>query len=306
MERATRVEIPRVRFGRVHAHAVPPGEAIDLIVDRARCGRGGFVLTPNVDHIAIAQHSPALADAYQRVFLSLADGMPMVLAARVLGLPLSAKVSGSDVFEPLLERCAEEGLPVFFLGSTAELNERAISILKERYPAIEITGYDDSHVDPEGDPAVVLKALHRARVSGARIIICSLPPSKQVILSQFMWEYAPAIGVATGGALGFFVGDVKRAPVWVSRISFEWLWRLAQEPARLWRRYLIEDTAAVPVFLGMVFRRMAGRNMAETEVIDTTPEIEVVPELGLSLLQTPVTQELAGAAAIEPLESLAG
>ena len=84
--------------------------------------------------------------------------------------------------------------------------------MKDRYPDIEITGYDDSMFDPERDPATAVHALHRARASGARIIICSLPPAKQVLLSQFMWEYAPAVGVATGGALGFFVGDVKRAP----------------------------------------------------------------------------------------------
>ena len=235
MERAVQRELSRVRFGRIHAHAVEQDEAIDLIVARARGGLGGFVLTPNVDHIAIAQHSPALVDAYRRSFLSLPDGMPMVLASRLLGLPLRSKVSGSDVFEPLLARCAEEGLPVFFLGSTADTCERAILMLKDRYPDDRDHRLRRLDFDPEHDPATAVQALHRARASGARIIICSLPPAKQVLLSQFMWEYAPAVGVATGGALSFFVGDVKRAPAWVSRLSFEWLWRLVHEPARLWR-----------------------------------------------------------------------
>jgi N-acetylglucosaminyldiphosphoundecaprenol N-acetyl-beta-D-mannosaminyltransferase len=267
MERAIYRELPRVRFGRVHAHAVDAEEAIELIVARAQSGEGGFVLTPNVDHIAIAQRSPAMADAYRRVFLSLADGMPMVLASRFLKLPLTAKVSGSDVFEPLLARCADERLPVFFLGSTGELNERAILQLKRSHPHIEITGYDDSHFDPENDPETAVRALRRARGTGARIIICSLPPAKQVLLSQFMWEYAPAVGVATGGALSFYVGDVKRAPAWVSRLSFEWLWRLIHEPARLWRRYLIEDIAAFPVFAGMVVKRLTGRRLSEPELV---------------------------------------
>jgi len=282
MERAVQRELPRVRFGRIHAHAVEKAEAIELIVARARGGLGGFVLTPNVDHIAIAQHSPALVDAYRRSFLSLPDGMPMVLAARFLGLPLRSKVSGSDVFEPLLARCAEEGLPVFFLGSTADSCERAILTLKDRYPTIEITGYDDSMFDPEHDPQTAIHALHRARASGARIVICSLPPSKQVLLSQFMWEYAPAVGVATGGALGFFVGDVKRAPRWISRLSFEWLWRLSHEPARLWRRYLIEDAAALPVFFHMVLDRLAGRSLSDVDVVEiaglrTTPPLPPEP-----------------------------
>jgi N-acetylglucosaminyldiphosphoundecaprenol N-acetyl-beta-D-mannosaminyltransferase len=273
MERAMMRELPRVRFGRVHVHALSSAEAIDLIVARARGGLGGFVMTPNVDHIAIAQRSPALVEAYRRCFLSLADGMPMVLLSRLLRLPLQAKVSGSDVFEPLLARCAKERLPVFFLGSTADLNERAILELQQRYPEIRITGSDDSYFDVDCDRDVAGRVLRQARASGARIIICSLPPAKQVLLSEYMWDYAPAVGVATGGALSFFVGDVKRAPAWVSYLSFEWLWRLAHEPGRLWRRYLVEDVAALPVFVAMVVKRLLGRPQARMDVVPLTGHI---------------------------------
>src|SRR3954447_25550333 len=122
MERALLRDLPRVRFGRIHAHAVEREEAIDLIVERAQTDLGGFVLTPNVDHIAQAQRSTSLVDAYRRCFLSLPDGMPLVMISRLLGLPLRTKVSGSALFEPLLARCAEERLPIYFFGSTAELN----------------------------------------------------------------------------------------------------------------------------------------------------------------------------------------
>ena len=268
MERALLRDLPRVRFGRIHAHGVEREEAIDLIVERAQSDLGGFVLTPNVDHIAQAQRSTSLVHAYQRCFLSLPDGMPLVMICRLLRLPLHTKVSGSDIFEPLLARCAKEGLPIYFFGSTSELNERATLMLKERYPEIEITGYDDSFYDPECDDGTAVRALHQARASGARVIICSLPPAKQVLLSQYMWEYAPAVGVATGGALSFFVGDIKRAPSWISRSGLEWLYRLVQEPTRLWRRYLVEDFAAFPVFAGMVLRRLAGRSLSEPEVMN--------------------------------------
>jgi N-acetylglucosaminyldiphosphoundecaprenol N-acetyl-beta-D-mannosaminyltransferase len=263
MERALQRQPPLVRFGRVHAHSVEADEAIDMIVDRATHGDGGFVLTPNVDHIAIAQRSPAFVDAYRRAFLSLPDGMPMIMLCRLLRLPVRAKVSGSDLFEPLMARCARERLPIFFLGSTADSCERAIRLLKERYPDIEVTGYDDSFFDPELDSGTAIRAFHRARASGARVIMCNLPPTKQVLLSQYMWEYAPAVGVATGGALGFFVGDEKRAPTWVSQSGFEWLYRLVQSPRRLWRRYLVDDLAAFPVFVSMLLRRLAGQSLCE-------------------------------------------
>jgi N-acetylglucosaminyldiphosphoundecaprenol N-acetyl-beta-D-mannosaminyltransferase len=197
--------------------------------------------------------------------------MPLVMMSRLLRLPLPAKVSGSDLFEPLLARCADERLPVFFLGSTAESCERATHMLKERYPGIEITGYDDSVFDPELDSGGAMRAFHRARASGARIIICSLPPAKQVLLSQYQWEYAPAVGVATGGALGFFVGEVKRAPKWVSNSGLEWMYRLAMEPRRLWRRYLVEDFGAFPVFAGMLIRRMLGLPLYEPARAEVVP-----------------------------------
>ena len=304
MERAMRRELTRVRFGHIHAHVISPRDAIEVIVARARGGLGGFVMTPNVDHIAIAQRSPALVDAYRRCFLSLADGMPMVLASRLLRLPLVTKVSGSDVFEPLLARCADEGLPVFFLGSTSDLNERAILLLKETYPHIEITGYDDSFFDVERDPDTAAQALRRARASGARIVICSLPPAKQVLLSQLMWEYAPAVGVATGGALSFFVGDVKRAPAWVSKMSFEWMWRLVHEPARLWRRYLIEDVAAFPVFGGMLVERLRRRAQTSTDVVVLSePPLHAVPEPAIEVSSFHVDVGTATSADEESLAS---
>src|SRR6478672_3470011 len=140
MERVVR----RIRYGRVFAHGVEHDEAIDLIVARAKTGLGGFVLTPNADHIAMAQRSKALVGAYRRCFLSLPDGMPLVAMSRLLRLPLHRKVSGSDLFEPLLARCAREGLPIFFFGSSAETCQQASAVLEQRYPEIEITGYDDS------------------------------------------------------------------------------------------------------------------------------------------------------------------
>ena len=118
---------------------------------------------PNVDHIAIAQRSAAFAGAYRRTFLSLPDGIPMIMLCRLLRLPVRAKVSGSDLFEPLMARCAQEGLPIFFLGSTADSCQRAIQLLKERYPGIDVTGYDDSFFHPDLDSGTAVRAFHRAR-----------------------------------------------------------------------------------------------------------------------------------------------
>lgn len=253
-----------VQFGPICVHAVSMAEAIDLIARRAASGEGGFVLTPNVDHVAMARRNPELVSAYQRAFLSLADGMPLVAISRLLRLPLREKVSGSDLFEPLMARCARDRLPVFFIGATREACEVATQRLRTNHPGMEVAGYDSSIFDLDANPDGVIAVLRRARESGARLIVVCLPPRKQLLLSRFEGEYRPALGIGAGSALAFYVGWVRRAPAWVSRLGFEWLYRLSQEPRRLWRRYLIEDLAALPVLARMSFDRLRGRPLSRT------------------------------------------
>jgi N-acetylglucosaminyldiphosphoundecaprenol N-acetyl-beta-D-mannosaminyltransferase len=237
-------------------------EAIDLIASRAANGRGGFVLTPNVDHLSISMRDPAFAAAYRRCFLSLADGMPLVAFSRLFGLPVREKVSGSDLFEPLMARCASEGLGVFFLGATTQTCEAAASKLRSRYPAIQITGFDASVFDLERDPEGAAQALRGAREGGARVIVVCLPPLKQMMLAHFEDEYRPAIGIGAGSALAFYVGSTRRAPAWMSRWSLEWLFRLAQEPRRLARRYSVEAVVVVPLLVRMAWDRIRGRKVS--------------------------------------------
>jgi N-acetylglucosaminyldiphosphoundecaprenol N-acetyl-beta-D-mannosaminyltransferase len=258
-------EVDAVQFGPICAHAVSMAEAIDLIARRAASGEGGFVLTPNMDHIAMARRNPDMVAAYRGAFLSLADGVPLVAISRLLRLPIREKVSGSDLFEPLMARCAHDRLPVFFIGATREACEEASQKLRTEHPSIEVAGYDASIFDVDGNPDGVVATLHRAREAGARLIMVCLPPRKQLLLSRFEDEYRPAVGIGAGSALSFYAGHLRRAPAWVSRLGFEWLYRLVQEPRRLWRRYLLEDVAALPVLARMVYDRLRGKALSRPD-----------------------------------------
>ena len=253
-------EVAVVDFGPVHAHAVTIEQALALIVRRALGGRGGFVLTPNVDHISMATRDREFAAAYQRCFLALVDGMPLVAMSRLLGLPVAQKISGSDLFEPLMAQCARHDVPVFFLGATETACQAAERRLLARHPLLRIVGHDSSWFDLDRDANQARAVLQRARDAGARLIVTCLPPRKQAaILCRFEAEYRPAVGIGVGSALSFYVGEIARAPAWMSRAGLEWLHRLGQEPRRLWRRYLVEGFYAVPVFARMARDRLAGR-----------------------------------------------
>lgn len=250
-----------VEFGPLHAHAVSMPEAVELIARRAASGRGGFVLTPNLDHLARARVDPELRAAYERAFLSLADGVPLVAVSRLLGLSLREKVSGSDLFEPLMVRCAQDGLPVFVVGASPAVCEAAFARLRAAHPAIRLVGFDTSLFDLDARPEQAAAALRRARDAGARIVLACVPPAKQLMLHRFEDEYRPAVGIGAGSTLAFYAGAVRRAPRFVSRIGLEWLYRLCQEPRRLWRRYLLEDPKALPVLARMVYDRLRGRRL---------------------------------------------
>lgn len=266
-ERETEV----VAFGGIRAHAVSTDEAVDLIARRAASGRGGFVLTPNLDHLALSRKNPDFGAAYARVFLSLADGMPLVATSRLLRLPVREKVSGSDLFEPLMARCARDRLPVFFLGASPETCEAAGRKLRVQYPGIELAGYDASRFDMDVAPAAAREAFRKARDRGARVILACLPSVKTLMLFHFEDDYRPAVGLGVGAALAFYTGELPRAPALMSRLGLEWAYRLSREPGRLWRRYLLEDPQALPILARMALDRLRGRPLHHACRLVTSP-----------------------------------
>jgi N-acetylglucosaminyldiphosphoundecaprenol N-acetyl-beta-D-mannosaminyltransferase len=263
--------VPEVRFGPVRAHAVSLDEAVDLIARRAASGRGGYVLTPNLDHLALALRTPELAAAYDGAFLSLVDGMPLVAASRLLGLPVRERVAGSDLFAPLLARCAADGLPVYFLGASESACVAGGARLRAEHPSVVIAGTDSGRFDLDADPEGARAALRRARDAGARLIVLCLPTLKQLMLSRFEDDYRPAVAIGAGATLDFYAGEVQRAPMWVRRVGLEWAHRLSQQPSRLWRRYLVENPRALSVFTGMALAKARGRALVRPCRIEISP-----------------------------------
>jgi len=245
----------RIRVGALELDALSKAEALDAIVRLVREGRGGTVFTPNVDHIVQAEHSQAFREAYSRTALSLVDGTPVLWAARLLGTPLPEKLSGSDLFEPLLERARVEKLRIALLGGGPGVAELAASNLRERLPGLQI-------VDTLS-PRLALSAteeehsaVQRLQQAKADLIFVCLGAPKQELFSDRNREaLAPAVLVGFGAAVDFAAGTVPRAPAWVSRAGLEWAFRLGREPRRLAARYLLRD----PEFLKIVVLQALAR-----------------------------------------------
>lgn len=248
--------LTKVRFGSIHADSVTFREAIDHVVDLVRDGNGGYVVTPNVDHIVLAEHDEGLRLAYADSALSLADGMPLIWMARVLRLPIPEKISGSDIMLPLIERAEQDGLRVYFLGGAPGVAEAASATLLTKFPKLEICGHDAPPLGFEKDPAVLQKVLDKAKAAKPHLIFVALGcPKQELFMRMARRELSPAVLLGIGASLDFIAGSQTRSPAWMSKVGLEWTYRLAKDPKRMAHRYLVRDRAIAGIFL----RQLLGR-----------------------------------------------
>lgn len=241
----------RLVIGTVPIDVVSFQEALHRIEALVEAGRGGTVFTPNVDHIVLAETDAEFREGYLRASLSLVDGMPLVWASRLLGTPLPEKVSGSDLLLPLAELAGKKGWPVYLVGGGPGVAERVGAELSRRF-GTTVCGLASPRIDlsPSGE-ASSREALERIRAAKPRLVFVALgSPKQEIFIHRYVDSMRPAVAVGVGASFDFLVGVQSRAPRWVSRMGMEWLFRLAMNPKRLWRRYLLND----PKFLG-IFRR---------------------------------------------------
>jgi N-acetylglucosaminyldiphosphoundecaprenol N-acetyl-beta-D-mannosaminyltransferase len=228
--------------------------ALDAIDRLVSAKQGGTVFTPNVDHVVMAEHDERFRDAYRAAALSLVDGAPVLWASRLLRTPLPQKVSGSDLVMPLMQRAAERGYRVYFLGGAEGVAELARSKLMAALPGLNIVGTDASRISVETDPGGGDPVVERIREARPDLILVALGAPKQELWSYSRTQaLSPAVLIGLGASLDFVAGVQKRAPTWMSKVGLEWLFRLAQEPRRLAGRYLLRD----PQFFWILARQLA-------------------------------------------------
>jgi N-acetylglucosaminyldiphosphoundecaprenol N-acetyl-beta-D-mannosaminyltransferase len=227
-------------------------EAIDEIERLVDAGAGGGIFTPNVDHVVQVEKNLELRSAYERIALSLVDGQPLVWASRLLGSPLPEKISGSDLVLPLMRRAHERRWRVYLLGGPPGVGAEAAEKIKQGYD-VDIVGIDAPRVRPDGhadDEAVVLERIEAVRPH--IVLVAFGAPKQELFIHNVVPRVRPAVLLGIGASLDFVAGRVRRAPRWMSRSGLEWVFRLAQEPRRLARRYLVED----PKFALVLLRTM--------------------------------------------------
>lgn len=255
--------VSALSFGTLDVDCVELDEAVTSIMEMTRSSGVEVVVTPNVDHVMRCATDDDFANAIRRASLRVADGQPLVLISRFLRLPLRTKLSGSDLLVPVLAAAARDGVPVFLFGSTPDNVQVAQANLLAATPGLDIVGHASpfyNATDP--DTPEFLEALDALHASTARLIIMAFGSPKQEVMVDQLRDRLPAgCYCCFGAAIDFSAGAVRRAPHVMSKLGIEWMWRLALEPTRLWRRYLVDDIGIVAVFARMTLRRVRGQSM---------------------------------------------
>lgn len=217
-------------------------QVVDRIVAASLSGRGGVVVTPNIDILRQAVDGGQAQTLVARADLVVADGMPIVWASRLGGTSLPERVTGADLVKTLSTAAADTGLSVFLLGGDFGVAERARDRLVRLNPRLRVAG---THCPPLGfeDDELQLALIDRLlTATRPDIVYVALGFPKQEALAERLRQRFPSIWfLGVGGAFSMLTGDVSRAPRMVQRLGLEWLYRLAQEPTRLFRRYLVLD-----------------------------------------------------------------
>lgn len=239
----------RLFIGKVPVDVLTLSEALDAIERLVTEQRGGFVFTPNVDHVVSVDRNPDFERAYARASLSLADGMPIVWASRLLGQPLPERVAGSDLVGPLLERAGQRGWRVYFLGAGPGVAEKAAAVARERW-GTNVVGTDAPMVDSRDAAQSERIAAQLVEARPDLVLMAFGAPKQELLIDRIADRVKPAVLLGIGASLDFIAGTVRRAPGVLRKAGLEWAYRLAQEPRRLWRRYLVED----PRFLAILLR----------------------------------------------------
>lgn len=224
------------------------------VVEWARRGESRYVCAVCVHTVMEAYGSAAVGRAVAGADLVTPDGMPLVWGLRLLGARRASRVYGPDLMALVLAAAEREGLPVGFYGGAPETLGKLVDAVRRRHPALEVA-YAWSPpfrpLRPEEDEEVIRPICS----SGARILFVGLGAPKQELWMHAHRGRIRAVMLGVGAAFDFLAGTKRQAPRWLMPLGLEWLFRLAAEPGRLWKRYLKHNPRFVVLFAGQVLGR---------------------------------------------------
>lgn len=228
---------------------VDRSQALGRLEEYIRSGEPHLVFCANVSALVTWRRDPVLQRVYRETDLLTVDGMALNYASRLLRTPVKESVSGSDLFWDLLGLCEDRGYRVFLLGAEPEVLGRVDERLARSHPGLRLVGTHHGYFGPRSEAEVA----ERIRAVSPDVLLLGMSsPLKERFALDHRERMGVPVALGVGGMFDIAAGLHRRAPAWVQIACLEWLWRLGQEPGRLWKRYARTNS----VFLALLAREL--------------------------------------------------
>jgi N-acetylglucosaminyldiphosphoundecaprenol N-acetyl-beta-D-mannosaminyltransferase len=225
-------------------------EVIDAGISNQRMLRHACV---NAAVLIAMQKDPMLKKSITSCDIINADGKSVVWASRFLGKPLPERVAGPDLMHEVVKLASRKGYRIFLLGAREEVVKNVAAVYGSLFSPDIVSGYHNGYFGKEDEPALVRQiADSRSHI----LFVAMTSPKKELFLEKYAEQLRVPFVMGVGGAFDIVAGLIKRAPVWMQRSGLEWLYRLVQEPRRMWKRYLVTNS----LFIYSVLREKLASN----------------------------------------------
>lgn len=233
--------------------ALTLAETVDWVSQLVKAGKRGYICTVNVAILMMMRSNQRLQNFVDNAALIVADGQPLIWTSQLLPSSLPERVTGIDLIDAIAQRAEPEGLSIYLMGGTTQVIGTTVLKMQSKYPKLKICGFDNGYFN-ESQAAARAETIAQ---SGAQILFVGMGVPRQEVFLETNWEKLGVnLAIGVGGSFDVYCGIRKRAPFLVQQTGLEWLYRLIQEPQRLWKRYLLTNSR----FMLEVLRFVVARN----------------------------------------------
>jgi N-acetylglucosaminyldiphosphoundecaprenol N-acetyl-beta-D-mannosaminyltransferase len=248
------MNIQRINILGVAVSGLNLGTAVAAIAEAAAARRKGYICVTGVHGVMEAQGDPAFREILNRAFLNTPDGMPLVWLGRLLVEKTMSRVYGPDLMLDVFDWSRKSGCRHFFYGGQPGVPEELKQRLEERFPGVDICGCYSPPFRPLNEQEEKDLQEKIAALRPDIIWVGLSTPKQEKFMSAYLPKLDTALMIGVGAAFDFHAGRARQAPRWIQRSGFEWLYRMIQEPRRLWKRYMRNN----PLFLLKITGQLTG------------------------------------------------
>lgn len=242
----------RINIFGIAINAMTMGQVLQLIHEKITSKQKLQIGVVNAAKVVNMQNDPVLHDDVLSSDIILADGMSVVWASKILGKPLPERVTGIDLMMDLLAQGNEHKYKVFLLGASEEVSAKVEQNINQDYSNVIVAGRNNGYYTEDEEEALVSRI---ARSNADILFVAMTSPKKEKFIAKWDSQLNVTIRHGVGGSFDVYSGKVERAPEMWRKLGLEWLYRVKQEPGRLWKRYLITNLKFCKMILVEWFKK---------------------------------------------------